>query len=174
MLALMRRSACGIAAFFLACSYAAYPSSADNMTRVDTFGGWSLIADTKTPHVICFVTAEPTSSAPANTQRDAPRAYISAWPKSGIKGEVSFRMGFKIKKGAEGLAKVSPAGFRLFGSGDRAYVNDSTQELKLLDAMRKGSALTVAIAADGGATVTDTYSLNGLGVAMQMMQQACF
>jgi hypothetical protein len=144
------------------------------VTTVATFGDWSLLTDAKTPHLFCFVTSEPKASEPKGASREPPRAYISAWPKDGIRGEVSFRMGFRIKKGAEGIATISPGGYKLFGSNDRAYVANSTQELKLLEAMRKGNALTVAIGSDHGTSVTDTYSLNGVGQALQKLQEACF
>jgi invasion protein IalB len=148
--------------------------AAEQMNVAGTYADWSLMTDGNTPHLFCFITSEPKSTQPADTQRQPARAYISAWPKDGIRAEVSFRMGFRIKKNAPGMATVSPAGFRLFGSGDRVYVSDSTRELKLVEAMRKGSSLTVAAAPDGGATVTDTYSLNGLGMALQKLQETCF
>ena len=152
---------------------ASAPLGAETMTRVDTYGDWTLLTDSAIPHLFCFVTSEPKSSTPNNAQREAPRAYISAWPKDGIRGEVSFRMGFKIKKSTQGTASVGAGGFKLFGSSDRAFVSDSTQELKLIEEMRKGSSMTVAIASDHG-TVTDTYSLSGVGTALQKLQETCF
>jgi len=144
------------------------------MTLASTFGDWSLMTDTNAPHLFCFITSEPKSSQPTDAQRQPPRAYISAWPKDGIRAEVSFRMGFRVKKNTPGLATVSPAGFRLFGSEDRVYVTDSTRELKLVEAMRKGSTLTVAATPTNGAAVTDTYSLNGVETALQKLQETCF
>ncbi len=144
------------------------------MTLASTFGDWSLMTDTNTPHLFCFITSEPKSSQPSDAQRQSPRAYISAWPKDGIRAEVSFHMGFRIKKNTPGLATVSPAGFRLFGSDDRAYVTDSTRELKLVESMRKGSTMTVAATPANGPSVTDTYSLNGLEIALRKLQEACF
>lgn len=149
------------------------PLGAETMARVDTYGDWTLLTDSETPHLFCFVTSEPKSSISDNAQREAPRAYISAWPKDGIRGEVSFRMGFKIKKSAQGTASVGAGGFKLFASNDRAFVSDSTQELKLIEAMRKGSSMTVMMASDHG-PVTDTYSLSGIGIALQKLQETCF
>ncbi|ADJ25057.1 conserved hypothetical protein [Hyphomicrobium denitrificans ATCC 51888] len=158
------------------CFFVAAASSqlhAETMARVDTFGDWELLTDSETPHLFCFVTSEAKSSTSDNAQREAPRAYISAWPKDGIRSEVSFRMGFQIKKSTQGTASVGAGGFKLFGSNDRAFVSDSTQELKLIEAMRKGSSMTVMIASDQG-TVTDTYSLSGVGIALQKLQETCF
>lgn len=149
------------------------PLRAETMARVDTYGDWTLLTDSESPHLLCFVTSEPKGSTPENPEREPPRAYISAWPRDGIRSEVSFRMGFKVKKTTQGTASVGSGGFKLFGAADRAFVSDSTQELKLLEAMRKGSTMTIAIASGQG-TVTDTYSLQGLAAALQKLQDTCF
>lgn len=163
-----------VVALFLFLAVATATYGAGHVARVNTYGDWTLMADDNDPHLFCFITSEPKSSAPVSTQRQAPRAYISAWPKDGIRAEVSFRMGFPIRKNTPGMATISPSGFRLFGSGDRAYVSDSTRELKLVEAMRKGSTMTVAATPNSGATVTDTYSLSGVGLALQKLQETCF
>jgi hypothetical protein len=146
----------------------------EGVTRVDTYHDWTLMTDTKAPHLFCFVTSEPKESEPRDAKRDAPRAYISAWPKDGIRGEISFRMGFPVKADAKGTVAVNAKTYKLFGAEDRAYVKDPTQELKLLDAMRKGSYLKVEVASAEGGTITDTYSLMGISAALQKLQDTCF
>ncbi|MFT3732615.1 MAG: hypothetical protein QM780_14545 [Hyphomicrobium sp.] len=169
------RSASNILAVLI-CALAApcTARAAEQVTLAGTYGDWSLMTDANTPHLFCFVTSEPKSSQPNDAQRQSPRAYISAWPKDGIRAEVSFRMGFRIKKGTPGTAIVSPSNFRLFGSGDRVYVSDSTRELKLVEAMRKGASMSIAASPDSGPPITDTYSLNGIGQALQKLQDTCF
>lgn len=144
------------------------------MTRVETFGDWIVIADSQSPHAFCFVTSQSKASEPKDAERDSARAYISAWPKDGIKGEVSFLVGARTKKQSEGTAKINASAYRLFGSGNRAFVKDSTQELKLVEAMRKGDNLTVETTSSAGVAFTDHYSLSGVGQALQKMQQTCF
>ncbi len=170
----MRNFASSVVILFLSLAVPPAAGAAEQVARVNSYGDWTLMADSNDPHLFCFVTSEPKSSVPTDAQRQAPRAYISAWPKDGIRTEVSFRMGFPIKKNTPGMATISPSGFRLFGSGDRAYVSDSTRELKLVEAMRKGSTMTVAATSNAGATITDTYSLIGLGQALQKLQETCF
>lgn len=153
---------------------AAGSATAQDMTAAGTFGDWSLLTDGEAPHKFCFVTSEPKASTPKGASRDAPRAYISAWPKDGIKGEVSFRMGFPVKRSGDGAAKIGSSDFKLFGADDRAFVKDATQELKLVDAMKKGSELTIEVTSERGTVVTDTYALNGLGQALQKLQDSCF
>jgi len=155
-------------------AFAAVPAAAQEMTTAGTFGDWSLLTDSATPPEFCFITSEPKSTTPKGASRQPPRAYISAWRKDGIKGEVSFRMGFPVKRSGEGMATVAPTGFKLFGAGDKAFVSDATQELKLVEAMRKGDQLTIEITSERGTVVTDTYSLTGVGQALQKLKETCF
>ena len=148
--------------------------AASGVAKVETFSAWTIFADAKVPHEFCFVTSEPTASEPQSASRAPPRLYVSAWPKDGVKAEVSFRMGFPVKKASESAIHVGEVLFKLFGSDDRIYVNDATQELKLVDAMKKGADLKAEVTSDRGTAITDTYSLAGLGQALAKLQDVCF
>jgi len=158
----------------LALGCASSAAVAQDVSKLTSFTDWSLFTDGKSPHLFCFLTSEPKASEPSDVAREAPRIYISAWPKDGVKSEFSVRLGFPPKKNSEISASVATAPFKMFAADDRAYVQDATQELKLLDAMRKGAKLAVTATTATGAAVTDTYSLAGLGQAMQELQSTCF
>ena len=92
---------------------------------------------------MCFAVSE-ASEASAADERQKPRIYVTAWPKAGIKAEISVLVGLALKKGAEIKVDVDGARFELFSDGDRAYVRDANEELKLLEAMRRGKSMTVS------------------------------
>ena len=68
----MQSRRCIIAALCLIWLNSATAIGADAVTRVDTYGDWSLLADTNAPHLFCFVTSEPKTSEPQDVPRDAP------------------------------------------------------------------------------------------------------
>lgn len=146
---------------------------AQEVVEQGAFKDWAVFVDKSAPDRFCFITSEPKESAPSNAKRDKPRTYISAWPKDGIKSEVSFRMGFPVKADG-GMATVGEDEFEVFAKGDRVYIKDPTQELKMVDAMKKGSILSVRVSSERGTVVTDTYSLSGITAAMDKMQKTCF
>jgi invasion protein IalB len=164
----------GAAAFAAAAFFTALPAWAQEVSKLATMVDWALYTDAASPHLFCFITSAPKSSDPADTKREAPRVYISAWPKDGVKGEFSVRLGFPAKKGTEITAAVGTQTFRMFASSERAFVQDATAELKLLEAMRKGARLSVSATTATGTAVTDSYSLSGLGQAMGELQSTCF
>lgn len=157
-----------------AAHFAVAGAQAQEVSKLATMVDWALYTDVASPHLFCFITSAPKSSEPADAAREAPRIYISAWPKDGVKGEFSVRLGFAAKKGAELTAAVGTQTFRLFAADDRAFVQDATAELKLLEAMRKGAKLAISATTASGTSVTDSYSLSGLGQAMGELQSTCF
>ena len=145
-------------------------------TVVNKYNDWTLYSNADAAGKICFLASPPSATDPAALTRDPALFYISAWPKDGVKSEVSIKLGFPAKKAPDPVADVSgavTASFKLFVKDDRAYVADATQELKLLEAMKKGSKLTVQATSERGTTVTDTYSLTGITAAMQALANGC-
>lgn len=153
-------------------------TSAHAATVVGTYSGWTLYANDDATGKICFIASPPAATEPASLKRDPALLYISAWPKDGVKSEVSIKLGFPVKKIPDPAANIigpapAPAAFKLFAKDDRVYVSDATQELKLLEAMKKGSKLTVQATSERGTAVTDTYSLAGLAAALAGLAAGC-
>lgn len=141
--------------------------------RKATFGDWFVHENAGDGPKTCFAASQPKSKEPAGANRSRIVLYISAWPKEGIKSEVSIKLGYPIKPDSAVAVTVGEAAFDLFPDQDRAYVADATEELKLVDAMKKGSTLVVKATSTRGTQTTDTYSLVGLGRALEAVAAAC-
>jgi invasion protein IalB len=162
-------------AAFLASASAALAQGAVAQTAVETgrFGDWIVHQSSGGGSKICFAATQPKTKEPATANRSKIVLYISAWPKEGVKSEISIKMGYPVKSGSTVAVTVGSDVFDLFGKDDRAFVADPTEELKLIEAMKKGSKLTVQGSSEKGTVTIDTYSLNGLGQAMQALAAAC-
>lgn len=149
------------------------PCLAQTAVETGKFGAWILHQNAGDGPKICFAASVPTLKEPAGANRAKVVLYVSAWPKEGVKSEISFKLGYKIKGGSPVAVTVGTDAFNLFSNDDRAYVADPTEELKLLDAMKKGSKLVIQATSERGTQTTDTYSLQGLGQALQAIAAAC-
>lgn len=149
------------------------PASAQAPKLVKTFSDWSSYAHDDGKTKICFAVSRPKSQEPKNVSRAPAFFYISAWPKDGVKSEISIKIGYPFKKDSDVTVTVGAASFKLFTQSDRAYVSDPTQELKLIEAMKKGSSLQVQGTSERGTVTTDNYSLTGLAQAMQSLAELC-
>jgi invasion protein IalB len=165
------RPAYRAAALAVALAACAGAVQAQGANKLGTFGNWTVNATPDAANKTCFAATQPTQKEPAGANRAPVVFYISAWPKEGVKSEISVKLGYKIK--GDVTVTIGMAAFTLFGKDDRAFVADPTQELKLLDEMRKGSKLVVQATSERGTATTDTYSLAGLSQALKSLGQSC-
>lgn len=139
---------------------------------VKKFGDWRVIAHDGPEGRICFAVATPKSSDPPVAGGSA-HFYVSAWPKDGVRAEISAKTSVPLKAGAPASIAVEQTFYKAFSKGDRAYVIDPTDELKLLEAMKKGSTVMVVAQSDQGVVGKDTYSLSGISQALQAVSGGC-
>jgi hypothetical protein len=141
-------------------------------TQLGTFGEWGAYA-TQGKAKTCYALAQPKSREPASAKRNPAYIFISSRPAENVKSEISFIMGFPMKDGAEAEAEVGSAKFSLIAKGSNAWVKNPAEEGHLIEAMKKGSKLTVKATSSKGAATTDTYVLSGLGQALDKVRKEC-
>ena len=152
---------------------ASLPARAQEGTRVvGKFGDWTLYVHDGAAK-ICFLAAEPKTSEPKGANRDAVLFYVSGWPKDGVKSEASVKLGYAIKKGAPATATIGSASFKLLAADDRGFVADPTDELKLIEAMKKGASLVISATSERGTATKDTFSLQGIGQGLAALANGC-
>ncbi len=149
------------------------PAEAQGAVEMKTFGDWIVHQNSGEGPKICFAATVPKTKEPAGANRAKIVLYVSAWPKEGVKSEISIKLGYRIKPNSPIAATIGNDSFELFAQEDRAYVADATQELKMIEAMKKGAKLVVKAVSTRGTQTTDTYSLQGLGQALQAVATAC-
>jgi invasion protein IalB len=148
-------------------------AAAQGAVETGRYGAWIMHQSADANSKICFAATQPTAKEPAAANRAKILLYISAWPKEGVKAEVSIKLGYRIKGDSDVTVTVGNDAFTLFAKEERAFVADATEELKLIEAMKKGSKLTVQATSERGTATTDTYSLAGLSQALQALAAAC-
>jgi invasion protein IalB len=148
-------------------------ASAGATTVEGTFGSWSLYSNDATGSKLCFVAATPSEKKPANANRGPALLYVSAWPKDGIRSEVSVKLGYPVKPDSTVTVTVGGDTFSLFPKDERAFVADTTVELKLVEALKKGSKADVTATSARGTETTDTYTLSGLTQALSELGKTC-
>ena len=170
----MHRTSLRSAAFLIAIMAAsAVAVAAEAQTRaLKKFGDWRVLAHDDAADSICFAIAAPKSSEPASATPGA-FFYVSAWPKDGVRAEISVKTSVPLKAGAPASIAIDKNFYKLFSKGDRAFVVDATDELKLLDAMKKGSSIMVIAQSEKGIVSRDTYSLAGITQALQAVSSGC-
>jgi invasion protein IalB len=142
-------------------------------TLSGAFGDWgAYVSHGSGKAKTCYALARPKSRSGA--AQGGGFIFIATRPAENVRGEISIMMGAPLKEGvAGGSAELGSETFALVAKGQNAWVKDTAEEKQLADAMRKGSKLVVKAPSAKGAMIVDTYSLNGLGQALDQVRKDC-
>ena len=141
--------------------------------QVGTYGDWGAYVTQGAKEKTCYALAKPGQRLPSGLNRDPAYVFISTRPGENVKNEVSIIMGFGMKDGTEASADIGGEAFELLGKGANAWVKNAAKEPQFVDALRKGSKLTIKAASVKGNVTTDHYSLSGLGQALERVAKEC-
>ena len=164
--------------FVLACALAvsAVPAGQAQNTaeRIDDFGKWSAYKTLENGNPVCFMASEPTKAKGKYTKRGDIFALVSHRPAENRRDEVSFMAGYPFKPGSVVEVKIGNIRFQLVNlENDGAWTADPEEDKAIVQAMIKGSTMTVIGTSARGTLTTDTYSLSGFTKAYQAITTNC-
>jgi invasion protein IalB len=165
----MRRA---VRAASLVAALSCTPAFADNPALLQKFQDWSVYGTAADPKV-CFAVAQPKEMNPKAVKRGPVYFYISQWPADKVVNEVSVKMGYPFKPGGTVTVSIGSDTFELFTKDEGAFVEKPELETALIDALRKGGTMKIDGTSMRGTKTTDTYSLGGLGDALDRIAKEC-
>jgi len=144
-------------------------------TLLGQYGDWGAYAASPGGAKVCFALAKPktTKTEPAARKRDPSYVFVSTRPAENVRNEVSVIIGYPFKTSSDATAEVGAAKFAMYTQNDGAWIKNVAEEVRMVDAMRKGGDLTVKGTSGRGTTSTDQYSLKGLAQALDRVDQEC-
>lgn len=152
-------------------------ASAQSAQNIGVFRDWNAFASSGGDK-ICFAASQPTESrySQSVSGRDPAFFQVTSVPGQNIRNEASTVVGFTILTTADVTIDVDGTKFRMFldsSHPDTAWAVPE-QEAALIEAMKKGTKMTVVATSSPRQTVvTDTYSLSGITAALNKVAEAC-
>ena len=150
------------------------PAATAGSTPLGQSGEWGIYVAGAGPTKQCYAAAKPQERAPANLQRDPAYFFISTRPGENVRNEISIIMGFPVKadKPAPEI-RVGTEKFAMASQGPHLWVKEAARNNALVEAMRRGTKLTIKATSMRGNLTTDTYSLSGIGGALDRVKKEC-
>lgn len=144
-------------------------------TLLGQYGDWGAYTANPGGRKVCFSIAKPKSSQtnPAGRKRDQAYVFVSDRPAENVRNEVSVIIGYPFKPSSDATAEIGSDKFAMYTLNDGAWIKNVAEEARMIDAMRKGSDLTVKGVSGHGTESTDQYSLKGLSQAIDRAGQEC-
>ena len=166
----MRLASACLAAGLICAASPAFPQTAK---LLKTFDDWQVFVHEANNEKVCFAASAPKEMSPKGVNRGSVFLYLTTWQKDGVRNELSVKVGYTLKSDSTPTISVGSDDFQLYPKDDKAFMRDPADERKLVDAMRKGSSLTIKGVSTRGTATEDKYSLIGLSAALEQVGQAC-
>jgi len=143
--------------------------------QIGTFGVWGVFATDSQAGRSCFALARPKEMLPANLPRGQAYLFITSRPKENVRDEVSFRLGFVPKDGADAQLSVGKGSFIFVtkAQDSAAWLKKAQDGAPLIELMKKTPQMTLKTTSKRGNALTDNYTLTGLSQALDQVKKAC-
>jgi invasion protein IalB len=144
-------------------------------TLLGQYGEWGAYTASPGGKKVCFALTKPTRSQtnPPNRPRDPIFLFVSSRPAEKVKDEVSVIIGYGFKPNTDASLEIGGANYAMYTQNDGAWIKNAAEEGRLVEAMRKGSDLTIKGTSARGTGTIDVFSLKGLSQALDRVGQEC-
>ena len=147
--------------------------SAEDLKSIGKFKDWETFTVTENNNKICFAQSIPILRAPKKFERNPSRLFVSFRPTEDIKDEVSSTSGYTFQKEKMVKAKTGKKTFNFFAQENFAWILDTEEEQKFIQAMKKASRVMIIGRTDKGKQTIDHYSLMGFSKAYNIAKKNC-
>ena len=147
--------------------------SAEDLKSIGKFKDWETFTINENNNKICFAQSIPILRAPKKFERNPSRLFISFRPTEDIKDEVSATSGYTFQKEKIVIAKSGKKTFDFFVQENFAWILDTEEEQKFIQAMKKASRVMIIGRTDKGKQTIDHYSLMGFSKAYNTAKKNC-
>lgn len=141
-------------------------------TLLANFGDWGAYASQQGRSKICYALAKPKEQQPKD-KRSPAYLFVSFRPSENVRNEVAVVMGLATRDGGAAEAVIGKSTYALVTKDQNAWIKNPAEENQVVATMSKGQTLVVKAASKSGTKVTDSYSLNGFGPALDRARKEC-
>jgi len=158
--------------FFTALTLSSVSNAAD-IEPLGVHGEWSAYTFMEDGNRVCYMASQPTRAEGNYTRRGDIFALITHRPAEGTKNVFSYISGYAYKPGSDVIVTINDQKFTLFTQDDTAWTPDTETDAAIVDALRKGSTMTVKGTSSRGTVTSDSFSLKGSGATHKLISQKC-
>jgi hypothetical protein len=142
-------------------------------TLVTNFGDWGVYTAQTGRAKICYALTQPKERLPKALSRDPAYLFVSFRPAENVRNEVALVMGFPTRENGPAQASIGQATYALLTKEQNAWLKNPAEESQAIAAMARGQNVTVKARSQRGNELTDRYSLDGFGQALERARKEC-
>jgi len=159
--------------------FGATAAMAEDPKSIGIYSDWEAVTVKDAKGKVCYITSNPKKADAGVKNRQKAYAMVTHRPAEKTFDVVSFVAGYNYKDGSKVVVDIDNEKLTLYTAGNAAWAwdnpaaDDQASDKKLVDAMRKGTSMTVHGTTARGTETTDSYSLIGFNKAYAAIGTAC-
>ena len=157
-------------------SAAPQPKPAQSEAGPKTLGtakNWSAFSAGSGKTQVCYLVGKPAKTLPEHVQRGRIAANVTHRPGENSFNTVNFQLGYDTKADSSAELTVDGKKYALFTAKQGAWANDAATDKAVTIALSKGKEAVVKAVSERNNASTDTYSLDGFGQMLSLIDKAC-
>lgn len=134
---------------------------------------WKAITAAAPKGKVCFALTKPQKMEPPSLNHGEVFFFVSTRPAENVRNEPSLQVGYPMKDGSKAVVDIDGKKFSFFTRGDGAWLEQNTDYTPFLDAMKKGTKLSIQATSGRGNPTSYVFSLAGVSAALDAAAKEC-
>jgi hypothetical protein len=134
---------------------------------------WKAITAAAAKGKVCFALSKPQKQEPPTLNHGEVAFFVSTRTADNVRNEPSLQVGYPMKDNSKAVVDIDGKKFAFFTKGDGAWLEQNSDYGAFLEAMKKGSKMSIAATSGRGNPTSYVFSLSGIGAALDAAAKEC-
>jgi hypothetical protein len=134
---------------------------------------WSAFSAGSGKSQVCYLVGKPAKTLPEHVQRGRIALNVTHRPGENTFNTVNFQLGYDTKPDSAAELTIDGKKYDLFTAKQGAWAKDAATDKAVTIALSKGKEAVIKAVSERNNTSTDTYSLDGFGAMLALIDKAC-
>ena len=157
----------------LAASFSTGVAVAQQPEAKATFRDWSVFVRETDGDKICFAATEAEDKSPKSVNHGDVFFLIATWKSGVAKEQPSLMTGYSLNAKPEPTLRIGSDKWAMYASDNEAFIEASSEEGRLVRAMRQGADMRVSAVSQRGTATSYVISLRGVSAALDRAAAEC-
>ena len=140
---------------------------------VATYKDWSVFVREADGDKICFAASEATDKSPKSVNHGDIFFLVASWKSGAASNQPSLMTGYTLNPKPEPTLRIGSDKWEMYSSENEAFIESSSEEDRLVRAMRKGADMRISAVSTRGTATSYIVSLRGISAALDRVRQEC-
>lgn len=122
---------------------------------------------------ICYALSRPTDQRPADVDHGSVFFLVARFANGAADEQPNFVAGYELMPDRAPVARVGSRSYQMYVSGQEGFLEELTDETRLVSGMRRGSSMRVEAMSTRGTATAYTFSLSGITAALRQVEDLC-